>query len=87
AKKEFISTWIDNMGTGMMVSRGKWDDATKSLTLVGKMVDPSAGNGNEVPFREVWRVVDNDHQVMEMYGPDPSGKEFKTMEIKMTRKK
>jgi len=87
AKKEFISTWIDNMGTGMMVSRGKWDEATKSLTLTGKMVDPGAGNGSEVPFREVFRVVDNDHQVMEMYGPDPSGKEFKTMEIKFTRKK
>ena len=87
AKKEFISTWIDNMGTGMMVSRGKWDEATKSVTFVGKMVDPSAGNGNEVSFREVFKVIDNDHQVMEMYSPDPSGKEFKTMEIKFTRKK
>ena len=86
-KKEFISTWIDNMGTGLMVSRGKWDEATKSLTLTGKMVDPSAGNGSEVAFREVFRVIDNDHQVMEMYGPDPTGKEFKTMEIKFTRKK
>jgi hypothetical protein len=87
SKKEFVSTWIDNMGTGMMISNGKWDDATKSVVLRGKMVDPSAGNGKEVAFREVLKVVDNDHQVMEMYGMDPSGKEYKSMEIKFTRNK
>ena len=33
-------------------------------------------------------VVDDDHHTMEMYGPDPAtGKQFKTMEIKFTRKK
>jgi hypothetical protein len=86
-KKEFVSTWIDNMGTGIMTSTGKWDEASKSITFKGRMVDPSSGNGKEADFREVFRVIDNDHQVMEMYGPDPSGKEFKTMEIKFTRKK
>ena len=86
-KKQFVSTWIDNMGTGMMIGTGKWDDATKSITLKGKMVDPSAGDGKEVEFREVFKVIDSDHQVMEMYGPDPKGKEFKTMEIKFTRNK
>lgn len=88
AKKVYISTWVDNMGTGMMVGEGPWDEATKSVTLKGKMVDPGAGTGQECDFREVFRVVDNDHQVMEMYCPDPAtGKEFKTMEIKFTRKK
>jgi hypothetical protein len=87
-KKQFVSTWIDNMGTGMMVSSGKWDDASKSVTFKGKMVDATAGNGKEVEFREVFKVTDNDHQSMEMYAVDPaSGKEFKTMEIKFTRKK
>jgi hypothetical protein len=32
--------------------------------------------------------VDDDTQIMEMYGPDPkTGKEFKTMTIKFTRNK
>lgn len=86
AKKVFISTWIDNMGTGMMIGEGPWDEATKSITIKGKMIDPSTGK--ECEFREVLKIIDNDHQVMEMYAPDPAtGKEFKTMEIKYTRKK
>jgi hypothetical protein len=84
-KKIFISTWIDNMGTGLMKSEGVWDAATKSITLSGKMVD--ATTGKEADFREVFKIIDNDHQVMEMYGPGPDGKEFMTMEIKYKRAK
>jgi len=44
--------------------------------------------GKECSLREVFTVVDDNTQRMEMYGPDPkTGKEFKMMEIKMTRKK
>jgi hypothetical protein len=86
AKKVFISTWIDNMGTGVMVGEGPWDEATKSISLRGKMVDPSSHK--EVEFREVYKVVDENNQVMEMYAPVPGGKgEFRTMEIKYTRSK
>jgi hypothetical protein len=85
AKKVFISTWIDNMGTGMMIGTGKWNTATNSVTLTGKMVDPSTRK--EVAFREVFKVIDEDHQVMQMFAPAPGGKEFMTMEIKFTRQK
>ena len=85
-KKVFISTWIDNIGTGLLKMEGPWDDATKSTTLTGKMVDPMTGR--ECDFKEVYKIIDDDHQVMEMYGPDPkTGKPFKGMEIKLTRKK
>jgi len=33
------------------------------------------------------KIADADHHVMEMWGPDPTGKQFKTMEIRYTRKK
>jgi hypothetical protein len=83
-KKVFISTWIDNMGTGMMIGEGPWDEKTKSVTIKGKMMDPMSGK--ECQFREVFKIVDKDHQVLEMYAPDAAtGKEFKTMEIKYTR--
>ena len=52
-KKVFVSTWIDNAGTGIMVLSGPWDAATKSMTLTGKMVNPSAGDGREQNIREV----------------------------------
>ena len=87
-RKVFISTWVDNMGTGLMKMEGAWNDATKSITFTGKMVDPSRGTGEECDFKEVFTIVDDNNQKMEMYGPDPqTGKEFKTMELKMTRKK
>ena len=85
-KKEYFSTWIDNMGSGILVSTGNWDDATKTLTLSGKMKNPA--NGQDCTMKEVFKMVDDNNQILEMYGPDPqTGKEYKTMEIKYTRKK
>ena len=87
AKKMFVSSWIDNMGTGQMRLEGPWDEATKSMTLTGKCVDPGMGDGKEMTMKEVFTAVDADHQTMVMYGPGPDGKEQKMMEIKFTRKK
>lgn len=86
AKKKFISTWIDNFGTGIMVTEGPWDAATKSITFTGKMVDPSAGDGSEVAVREIYKVIDDKHHQMEMYAPGSDGKEYKNMEITYTKK-
>jgi hypothetical protein len=87
AKKEFISTWVDNMGTGIMVVTGTWDAANKTINLKGKMVNPGAGDGRDINIREVFKVVDDNTQIMEMYCDGMDGKEFKNMEIKYTRKK
>ncbi|OYQ35457.1 hypothetical protein CHU92_10800 [Flavobacterium cyanobacteriorum] len=84
ATKEYISTWIDNMGTGMMVMKGKMNPDGKTMVLTGEMVDPV--EGKPVKCREVYTIVDNDTRKMEMYDLR-SGKEFKTMEIIMKRKK
>lgn len=87
SKKKFVSTWIDNMGTGIMNMEGVWNASTKSIEFKGKMTDPSRP-GKDCNVREVYTFVDDNTQKMEMYGPDAkTGKEFKTMEIKYTRKK
>lgn len=83
-KKMYISTWIDNMGTGLMLSQGPWDAASKSITFTGRMVDPTTRK--EVEFREIFKPIDHNYQVTEMYATGPDGKEFKTMEIRYTRK-
>ena len=83
ATKEFTSTWIDNMGTGMMVLKGKYDEATKSTTLTGKMVDPMTGK--ETDCREVYTYVDANTRKMEMFDNKGNG-EYKTMEIIMKKK-
>ena len=85
AKKVYFTTWIDNMSTGIMQLEGPWNESTKSMELKGSMINPA--NGQECHMREVYKIVDDNTQIMEMYGPDPAtGKEFKSMEIKFTRK-
>ena len=85
AKKVFVSSWIDNMGSGIMYTEGAWGNAGKSLVMKGKMTDPLTGKGTDV--KEVMKFMDDNNQTMEMYVAGPDGKEMKTMEIKFTRKK
>lgn len=87
AKKEFENTWIDNMGTGIMILRGKWDDASKTITLTGKCVAAEMGDGSEMGVKQTFKIVDADHHEMQMFMVTEDGKETKTMEIKYVRKK
>jgi hypothetical protein len=49
------------------------------------MLDPASGK--DIPVREILKFVDDNHQIMEMYAnAGAGGQEFKTMEIKFTRK-
>ena len=83
AKKTFYSTWIDNMGTGIMYMEGKYDPATKTITYTGTLVDPISGKDAKV--RETMKYLDDNHSEMDMYVID--GKiEFKTMHIDFERK-
>lgn len=86
AKKTFVSSWIDNFGTGIIKLEGSWDAATKSITMKGMCTDPSSGKDCEM--KEIFKVVDDNTHVMEMYGPNPKdGKEMKMMEMKFSRAK
>jgi hypothetical protein len=84
AKKVFMSTWVDNMGTGIMYLEGTYDAAKKTVTSTGKTVDPMTGSDMNV--REVFTMIDDNNQMMTMYMTPKGGKEFKSMEIKFTRK-
>lgn len=83
AKKAFVSSWIDNMGTGMMQMEGTWDDKTKTINFKGKMVDPTTGKDTEI--RETVIMMDDQSQKMEMFCMK-DGKEFKSMEIMLKKK-
>lgn len=83
SKKEFVNTWIDNMGTGIMILKGKMDEATKTINFEGEMTDFT--NGKDTKVRQVVKFPDANTQTMEMYC-DQNGKEMKTMEMKMVRK-
>jgi hypothetical protein len=82
-KKKFIGTWMDNMSTGIMMSEGTYDPATKTFTYTGEY---EATPGMKQKIREVMKIVDKDHHTFEWY-EDRGGQEAKTMEINYTRKK
>lgn len=82
AMHEFSSIWVDNFGTGMMYMKGKYDEASKTLTYTGTSVDPM--QKKEIGVKEVFKVIDDNNFTMEMYMTDGS-KEVKTMEINYTR--
>lgn len=83
ASKEYTTTFIDNMGTGMMVAYGKYNDNTKSIELKGDMVNPM--NGIKTAYRELYTIVDEKTRKMEMFDVK-NGKEYKSMEIIMKKK-
>jgi hypothetical protein len=83
-KKQYVSSWMDNMGTGIMQSwGGAMDPATKSFTLTGSAPDPS---GKEMTMREVTNIVDGNTYTMTMFAT-MGAQEQKVMEITYTRVK
>ena len=84
-KKKYIGTWMDTMGTMMMVSQGTSDATGKTFSMTSTMDDIMTGKPATV--KSDLKIVDADHHVMEMWAPDPAGKQFKTMEIHYTKKK
>jgi hypothetical protein len=86
AENKYFSTWMDNMSTALMVSKGKYDEAKKSFAYTANMFCPLAKK--EVSTRTTEKWTDNDHYTMEMFAPwHKTGKEYKMMEITYTRAK
>jgi hypothetical protein len=82
ASKEYTTTFIDNMGTGMLVAIGKYDEKSKSIEFKGDMINPL--NGKKTPYRELYTFVDATTRKMEMFEVK-KGEEFKSMEILMKK--
>ena len=80
-KQKFVSSWIDNMGTGIQFSDGTYDPATKTLTYTSEI---EMMPGMKTPVREVIKLTDKDHMMLEWY-ENHGGQEKKTMEIAYTR--
>lgn len=76
-KKEYVGTWIDNMGTGIMTSHGTCDKS--GWTMTGEATDPMTGK--TWTSRSVVKIVDDNTFTMEMFGPGADGKEFKMFEM------
>ena len=82
-KKKFVSGWVDNMGTGIMMMEGTYDAATKAFTFTGEY---EMMPGMKEKVRQVIKMTDATHMTMEYYEDRGQG-EAKTMQIDYTKKK
>lgn len=83
ARKVYQSTWVDNMGTGIMFMEGAMDMKTHVIHFKGSCTDPMTGK--VMQCREDFTIIDDKTQKMEMWMTPIGGKEFKTMEIMMRK--
>ncbi len=84
-KKKFVSTWVDSMGTGIMMMTGTFDKAGKVITSWGMMDDPA--EKRTMKAKTAVTLVDADHHTYESWHAGPDGKMTKDLEISYTRKK
>jgi hypothetical protein len=82
--KMYVSSWVDNMGTGIMYLTGTCDEAVRICTYTGDVWDPMTSKKSSMKQVITW--MDDNNFKNEMYGNDPSGKEMKMMEIVAKRK-
>jgi Protein of unknown function (DUF1579) len=85
AKKMFTSTWMDNMGTGIVHMSGTYNEASKTLNLKGHQTDPMTGKDTDI--REEMKMIDDNTYSMTMFGAGMDGKEMKFMEGTFKKKK
>jgi len=83
-RKKYVSTWVDNAGTGIMRMEGSYDAAKKTMTMIAEEIDPMSGKLK--PFK-ITDTFDSDKQhTFAMFEAGPDGKEVKSFEIIYTRK-
>ncbi len=83
-KEEYVSTWLDNMTTGIMTVTGHYHPDTRMLTQSGTHSCPTTGEKARV-VRSEWAVVDQDHHTYTSYAVGMDGGEYTSAEITYTR--
>jgi hypothetical protein len=81
--RKYISTWMDSMGTAILVFEGTASADGKTITQESRYDDPIKG---ALKWRSVTRIINENTHVFEMYETGKSGKEEEMMEITYTRK-
>lgn len=82
---KFVATWIDNMGTGMAQGTGELSTDGKTLSWTYSYNCPITKK--PTTLREVETTAGPNSKKCEMWAINPkTGKEFKMMEIELTRK-
>jgi|GEM_PF-889858 len=82
-KKQYVSTWVDSMSTGIWMEYGQWDDRENGFVMYSDFVDPMTRQPSRA--KSVHKFMGRDKMVSEMYKQDRSGQWFKELELTYTR--
>jgi hypothetical protein len=82
-EKKYVGTWADSMSPHLMIIKGEYDPATKTMTSTGEGREPT---GETYQARLVSRHLEDGTRTFEMHMRTPDGEFVKMMEIKYTRR-
>lgn len=81
--KEYVHTWMDNMATSIMISRGKPSKDGKTIEV--EAIHKNYMTMQDIKYRTVYHPSDGKTRKMEMFSTPPGQKEYKHMEIIYTK--
>ncbi len=84
--KKYVSFWIDDMSTAMLVSEGGFDQFGKVLTTYGKMDEPMTGE-HDKNVKYVSRFAGPDKFIFEIHDLAIGEPNTQVVEVTYTRKK
>lgn len=84
AENKFVSTWVDNMGTGIMVFHGQMDEAGNVIEMEADYINPMTKQKEKHKIVET--IIDDKNHKMEYFVIAPGKEEFKMMEIMYAKK-
>jgi Protein of unknown function (DUF1579) len=82
-EKKYVGGWIDSMSPYMAISKGDYDAATKTMTMITETRDPSTGK--PVTQKQVSRMIDHNTRTFEIQQKGDDGKYWKMLEIQYKR--
>lgn len=85
-RKVFTRAMIgDGNAAGAVSMEGRWDEATRSITM--PFIKTDAATGRQRNLKEVYKIVDDNTEILEIYATDEkTGGNFKVLEVEWTRK-
>ncbi len=81
-EQQYVSTWMDTMGTGITTMTGNFDAYGKVLTMWGESMDPYTKKATKM---KITTIVTDTGEVSEMYMIGDDGSEWKMMEFTITK--
>lgn len=79
--QEYVSTWMDNMGTGIMIFKGNYEDGQLIMTTTTTNPMTRMSEMHKIVRTPTEKGWDMDYYVVEL------GNEFRTMNIKFVKTK